>query len=281
MQNSSIVTRDLYCLHGVLHAVELAGFLFRYIDEHPETKSIYIGAAENLINGVWSEWSQEYWTVRRSMVFAKHLVDIGDAFRKDVLGSEDEPDRTLRPPSWLHHPWPLSPALGGPYAAVHWRRGDFPESPSVHTAVNQTRQAIRKFQLDDQVSAVYLATDAENEDFLLFKQLLSPWAVYRFAPERTDLVPGELAVIDQWICAHARLFVGSSPSTFTFRIVEEREIMGFHPSSTYNAFCAVPGSDVVMYDDWRKRTDCEGLTPWSIVPEPLYTIHTPPFKNEL
>ena len=106
---------------------------------------------------------------RRSMEFAPHLTSLGDAFRRDVLNSTDLGDRTVPPPSWLHQPWPLSPALGGMYVCFHWRRGDFPHSPSPQTAARQALQAIQRseallqLESDDQPLNIYLATDAELE----------------------------------------------------------------------------------------------------------------------
>ena len=48
---------------------------------------------------------------------------------------------------------------------------------------------------------------------------------------------GGVAVIDQIVCSHARYFIGTYESTFSFRIQEEREILGFNPTSTFNRFC--------------------------------------------
>jgi len=48
------------------------------------------------------------------------------------------------------------------------------------------------------------------------------------------LKKGGVAIIDQIICANARYFVGSKESTFSFRIQEEREIMGFDPKTTFD-----------------------------------------------
>ncbi|KAL5970750.1 GDP-fucose protein O-fucosyltransferase 2 [Taenia solium] len=279
---SALVTNAFYCLHGALYAVELAGFLSRYIEEHPETTFICIGEAENLINGVWSEWSQQYWTARRSMVFARRLISLGDNFRRAVLNSEDNKDRTVPPPSWLYQPWPRSPARGGPYLGLHWRRGDFPHSSSPLTVATQTLQAIQRRAEEvrlptGQTLPIFLATDADSEDIIQLEQLLSPHKVYRFTPEVSKnniLLPGDLAIIDQWICAHARLFVGSVPSTFTFRIAEEREIMNFPAALTFNSLCPNEDADVVMLEDRRVPSECEGLTPWSIVLEPRYTINT-------
>ena len=50
-----------------------------------------------------------------------------------------------------------------------------------------------------------------------------------------------------------RFFIGTSVSTFSFRIHEEREILGFDPKTTYNRFCG----------DTEK--ECEQPTHWKIV----------------
>lgn len=50
-----------------------------------------------------------------------------------------------------------------------------------------------------------------------------------------------------------RYFIGTSVSTFSFRIHEEREILGFDPKTTYNRFCG---------DD---ESECEQPTHWKIV----------------
>lgn len=57
-------------------------------------------------------------------------------------------------------------------------------------------------------------------------------------------------VIYLWIY---RFFIGTSVSTFSFRIHEEREILGFDPKTTYNRFCG----------DTEK--ECEQPTHWKIV----------------
>lgn len=51
----------------------------------------------------------------------------------------------------------------------------------------------------------------------------------------------------------SRFFIGTSVSTFSFRIHEEREILGFDPKTTYNRFCG----------DTEK--ECEQPTHWKIV----------------
>ncbi|KAM7537567.1 hypothetical protein Aperf_G00000074450 [Anoplocephala perfoliata] len=288
-------TSNIYCLHGALHAVELAGFLSHYIHQNPNIRTVYIGAAENLINGVWSEWSQQYWTARRSMVFASHLTALGDSFRRTKLYSDNISDRTTPPPSWLNQPWPQSPAVGGPYLGLHWRRGDFPRSTSPQLAARQVLQAIQRSgklleplpNASSPYLPIFLATDASSEEIAEFERLVAPHRVYRFTEEFSPyyvLLPGEVAIVDQWICAHARFFVGSAPSTFTFRITEEREIMGFPSFSTFNSLCEAEGAEVVLKGDPQVSPECEGLTPWTMALEPRYTRNTSDsiqIKNEL
>ncbi|VDK27838.1 unnamed protein product [Anisakis simplex] len=57
----------------------------------------------------------------------------------------------------------------------------------------------------------------------------------------------------QWICAHARYFSGTHSSTFSFRIHEDREILGFDPESTFNCLCP------------DGKPDCEQPAKWKIV----------------
>lgn len=91
---------------------------------------------------------------------------------------------------------------------------------------------------------------------------MSRYKVRRFQPssrlERDKLLDGGIAIVDQIICSHARLvkrmqrihmylffenvpifrfFIGTYESTFTYRIYEEREILGFPKAMTFNTFC--------------------------------------------
>ena len=64
--------------------------------------------------------------------------------------------------------------------------------------------------------------------------------VSKFRPSKSELKQvkdGGVAIIDQIICSHAHYFMGSFESTFTFRIQEEREIMGFEARKTFDMLC--------------------------------------------
>ncbi len=84
--------------------------------------------------------------------------------------------------------------------------------------------------------------------------------VYRYRPESTkqknQIKDGGVAIIDQIICSHAQFFVGTYESTFTYRIYEEREIMGFSKNSTFNTFCKT---------DDGSAENCEKNSVWLIV----------------
>lgn len=63
---------------------------------------------------------------------------------------------------------------------------------------------------------------------------------------------GGVAIVEQIICSHARYFIGTYESTFSFRIQEEREIIGFPTQNTFNRFCG-------------SNKDCEKPSVWKIV----------------
>ncbi|VDP74684.1 unnamed protein product [Echinostoma caproni] len=218
------------------------------------------------------------------MVFASYLREKGDQFRQEHLNSNDISDRTQMPaqfPSWpngtawMRTPWPSAPALGGPFLGVHWRCGDYVSDTQYNTYTNtaspflaakQISEALRRHGLN----TVFLATDATDYEIKILEEELAPYNVVRFTPSRSDwllLGPGGLAIVDQWICAHARVFIGTSPSTFTFRITEERTIMGFSPESTFNTLC--PDGTTKYYtsnvqQEAKNTKACEALTFWPI-----------------
>ncbi|CAH8457745.1 unnamed protein product [Heterobilharzia americana] len=287
------------CITGDLEPVHLAPFLIRLIENYEKPiMTLYLGSAQSIIHGRWSEWSQEYWTVRRSMTVASHLRDIGDNYRAAYLQSFDTVDRTVLPlmienfgsgSGWLRSQWPLSPALGGPYIAVHWRRGDFVTTSDTDSVTSTTRSsnnfvaaeqilnALRIFNQneDRHIDTIYLATDANQEEVENLKNLLYPFQVLNFEPSESQWIsygPGGIAIIDQWICAHARYFIGTSLSTFTFRIVEERSIIGFLANTTFNNLC--PNGVIHLYRATNHLTvqtsrslNCETLTDWPVIYE--------------
>ncbi|CAG0879424.1 unnamed protein product [Cyprideis torosa] len=84
----------------------------------------------------------------------------------------------------------------------------------------------------------------------------------RFAPKLVlkakefieQMFPNQLAILDQIICSMAKYFIGTQESTFSFRIREEREMIGFNSDTTFNAFCGGPNGEY-----------CEAPSRWTIV----------------
>ncbi|KAG8432657.1 hypothetical protein GDO86_017047 [Hymenochirus boettgeri] len=222
-------------------------------DRNGYYRSIMLDRAENLLHDHYG--GKDYWDTRRSMVFAKHLRVIGDEFRAKVLQSNDNADKTIFHEDWKKVKGKPGPALGGPYLAAHLRRKDFiwghrEDVPSLRKAADEIHKLLKKLKLNK----VFVATDADQEDLQELRKQIPE--MVRFEPTWEELElfkDGGVAIIDQWICAHARYFIGTSVSTFSFRIHEEREILGFEPKTTYNRFCG------------DKEKNCEQPTHWKIV----------------
>lgn len=66
-----------------------------------------------------------------------------------------------------------------------------------------------------------------------------------------EVKDGGVAIIDQIICSHAKYFIGSVESTFSFRIQEEREIMGFAVENTFDMLCKTGQFDCQKGSIWK------------------------------
>lgn len=177
-----------------------------------------------------------YWKARRSMRFSKELKRFAAVFRSKYLNSSDLADGTILPDDWEAETGKRT-AKGGPYLSVHLRRRDFAigrpkDVPNIEETASQIIELLKKLNLN----VVFIATDATIKEYEELERLLSDYKVHRFIAVES-LTDGAVAIIDQIICSHAQFFVGTHESTFTFRIQEEREIMGFPENTTFNRLC--------------------------------------------
>ncbi|XP_066152353.1 GDP-fucose protein O-fucosyltransferase 2 isoform X2 [Euwallacea fornicatus] len=217
-------------------------------------RSIMLDHAEIALHNFYG--NNIYWRARRSMRFNVKLREIANEFRRTYLNSTDESDNTFLAPDWRNDK-PKRSAKGGPYLAVHLRRRDFLRSrpdqvPDLLSVVEQVSAKLEKLQL----TKVFFATDAPAKEFDQLHELLSPkYEVFKYIPTK-DIVRkysvGGIAIIDQILCSYARYFIGTSDSTFSFRIQEEREIIGFPTKMTFNVLC-------------KNKDQCEKPSVWKIV----------------
>lgn len=221
--------------------------------EKTKSRSVFVDRFEEVLHIVYGQ--KDYWEARRSLVFAKHLTAEGDKFRKEILKSEDNKDGTVMDEDWTKNHKKEGSATGGPYLAVHLRRADFlyahpDDVPSLDNTIKQIKEILDKQKLD----MVFLATDADKEEIDYLKNKL-PLVKYD-APKKILQTYGDggVAIIDQWICAHSKYFVGTCESTFSFRIHEERDILGFHGDQTFNCLCGD-----------KELGKCEQPSKWRVV----------------
>ena len=115
----------------------------------------------------------------------------------------------------------------------------------------QLTKELKKRNLD----TVFVATDASEKELKVLRDNTPGIRVVRYQPseaELRDYRDGGVAIIDQIVCSHARYFIGTRESTFTFRIQEEREMMGFREEETFDMLCR------------DGEEECEGGTQWKI-----------------
>ncbi|KAF1762245.1 hypothetical protein GCK72_010507 [Caenorhabditis remanei] len=216
-----------------------------------EMSSVMIDRAETILHENFGDVN--YWKARRSMRYSKELIEIADTFRDKYLDSDDENDDTGMTTDWRKERAKRS-AKGGPYIGIHWRRRDFlyarkEQLPSIKGTADILENLSEKLKLNK----IYLATDAPEEEINELKYYLrEELEVFRFTDSQ-KFNDGQIAIIDQYLCAHARHFIGSHESTFSFRIQEDREIIGFPISSTFNRLC--PDNNL----------ECEQPSKWKIV----------------
>lgn len=212
--------------------------LWELIYQHPSDRKVMFMHAEIPLHDNYG--SKSYWDCRKSMKYSKPLIKTAKKFINKKLDCKSEQCST--------------------YLAIHWRRRDFAYSrpndvPSITGTVKQIRVAVDKNVPD--VKKIFIATDADSSELKELKSKLKEegYNVYLYNPSESDLKEfkdGGVAIIDQIICSHAAYFIGTHDSTFSFRIQEEREILGFDSNTTFNRFCPDSGP-------------CEKPSRWKII----------------
>ncbi|XP_050359634.1 GDP-fucose protein O-fucosyltransferase 2 [Nymphalis io] len=212
--------------------------LWELISLNPSDKFVMFAHGEIPLHDQYG--TKKFWDCRRSMKFNKNLINIAKKFISKHFDCNNEKCTT--------------------YISIHWRRQDFARScrkdvPSIKGTVKQIDNAIKTY--NSQVVDIFIASDAQKSEIINLEKQLNDigYKVHFYLPTQSQLnkyKDGGVAVIDQIICSHAAYFIGTHESTFTFRIQEEREILGFNSSTTFNRLCP---------DNGR----CERPSKWKIV----------------
>lgn len=213
--------------------------LWELIMQHPSDRKVMFTHGEIPLHDVYG--TKAYWECRKSMKFNKILIRAAKDFITANLNCIIKRCQT--------------------YLSVHWRRKDFAYSrpndvPSITDTVKQIDFAC-KMNVPN-VRRVFIASDASSIELKVLEEQLIDlnYEVYTYVPSENEIVnefkEGGVAIIDQIICSRAALFIGTHDSTFTFRIQEEREIMGFDSNTTFNRLCPDSGP-------------CEKPAKWTII----------------
>ncbi|XP_046838618.1 GDP-fucose protein O-fucosyltransferase 2 isoform X1 [Vespa crabro] len=232
---SNITSRQMKCIlfHGTMSNLETNLYPFFH-------RSVMFDHMEIPLHDSYG--SKDYWRARRSMRYNSELYDIASDFRAKYLNSTDKDDNTERPSDWIQEKKKRN-AIGGPYLSVHLRRRDFvigrsESTPTIKGAASQLAKKMKEYEL----KLLFVATDADEQELAELKSFLPQYTVLNYVPSdyvKKKFKDGGIAIIDQIICSYARYFIGTHESTFTFRIQEDREIIGFPPERTFNRLCKV------------------------------------------
>lgn len=208
--------------------------LWEVMNLQPDDRKIMFVHAEIPLHSSYG--TKIYWDCRKSMQFNAELVLAADTYIKKELK--------------------CSTAKCTNYLGIHWRRQDFlrgNRSPSVKGTVDQIHQTNMNKSLH--IRDIFIASDGTDKELKNLQKRLHSYRRYKahiYKPEEPNIIAGKVAIIDQIICSRSLYFIGSQGSTFTYRIQEEREILGFDSDTTFNALCPDVGK-------------CEKQSRWTIV----------------
>ena len=249
--HKDIQAKNMQCLSVQGTTKIMKDFIENVADKY---ETIMLDRAENLLHDYFGD--AQYWSMRRSMRFATKLNEIANDFRLKHFNSEDIKDGTELPAKWESHQPKRGTPKGGPYMCAHVRRKDYVYSrrDQIPNLKSAAEQLLKKCQMH-QISRVFLATDAPKDEIEKLNSFMpKEIKIVNYVPDKEtfkNIKDGGAAIVDQIICSKAKYFVGSPESTFTFRIQEEREIMGFDVDMTFDMLCPSGQFDCRKGSVWK------------------------------
>jgi len=168
--------------------------------------------------------SVQFWEIRRSMTLSHQLVSIANNFLKRLTYNEEEEIEEVITADGEAKTINNNKKNGLRFVGVHLRRGDFARYrvknvPSIECAAEQIIAVLKS----NQIKRLFVATDATRQEINSLLEYLksnndsdkTSIQVYFFAEISSleshfssKLLDGQKAIIDQWICAQASIFIG-------------------------------------------------------------------------
>lgn len=230
----NISAKETLCVNFQGHI----SMLLNLISLHSNDKKVMFSHGEIPLHDSYG--TKQYWDCRKSMKFNSDLENIANNYIAKHFNCYNIKCMS--------------------YISIHWRRQDFAryrknEVPSIIGTAKQVDDMIKK-NLQG-IKNIFIATDASLKEIELLESELNKlgYKPKMFIPTEEILhkyKDGGIAIIDQIICSHAAFFIGTHDSTFSFRIQEERELLGFDSDTTFNRLCPDKGV-------------CEKPSKWTIV----------------
>jgi hypothetical protein len=132
---------------------------------------------------------------------------------------------------------------GGEYLSMHWRQGDFLRANKELPSVEEIAAAVLAKAKEHDITKFVLLTNGDKASVAKLSDALKEGgvALFRYAKEAfeskeaTDMkYPGQdgfsslqVATIEQALAAKAKVFFGSSTSTFSKQVHLERRVLGY------------------------------------------------------
>jgi hypothetical protein len=242
--------RRLVCLkvRFDMHGKDLASKLSAIFDD---SSSVLIDNAARISWGTTEgEGHTGYYKLLASWRFKPHVHHAALDFMETRNFSQDFVAVHMRRNDFLHvRPDVPTPAEVGVQLAVVVRnmllKGDWVQSPTLPPPKVSVFVASDSVDLLGDITQLRDSLNASLERRM--DAAISADVVF-FTAQANEFEDGELALIDQIICASATDFVGSNSSYFTKTVSEERLLLGKSIHSTYSVLCAT---------GTNKNTRCE------------------------
>lgn len=207
--------------------------LWEIIERRPKDRKVMFSHGEIPLHSSYG--TKSFWDCRKSMQFNSALIEEAN--------------------SYIVKKFNCTKTKCSNFLSIHWRLQDFyraDRSTSSKRTAEQIDQTVRNKLLD--IQDVFIASDGTHMELKSLKAELKMlgYKSYTYVPEVTVYTDGQMAIIEQIICSRSAYFIGTHESTFTYRIQEEREILGFNSDTSFNSLCPDVG-------------ECEKPARWTIV----------------